>query len=78
MECKNVGFLRTKVLEMMAKYIGIEDLAYVISNIISEERVTEVEYEITNSKLEDVYTLSIKLSKENKNNGFKEDNGRNE
>lgn len=68
MEEKRVSFLRTKILEMMAKYIGIDDLSYVISRIISEERVTEVEYGITNSKLKDIYILSIKLSKE-VNNG---------
>lgn len=64
MEEKLVSPLRTKILRLMAKYIGIDDLCYVISNIISEERVTKVEYEITNTKLKGTYLLSINLSKE--------------
>ena len=61
---KNVSFLRTRMLEFMAKYIGINDLGYVVANIIAEERVKELEYEFTGAKLKDTYVVSIKLSKE--------------
>lgn len=63
MNIKQVGFLRTKMLEMMAKYIGADDLGYVVATIISEERATELEYTFTNGKLKDTYFLHIKLSK---------------
>ncbi len=65
MEHKYVGFLRTRILEFMAKYIGIDDLGYVVANVISEVRVKEVEYEFTNPKMKSAYVISIKLSKEN-------------
>lgn len=62
-----VGPLRTKILKMMAKYIGIDDLGYVIANVISEERAAEVEYEFEHlskdKEFKGTYILSIKLSK---------------
>lgn len=63
MNVKQVSFLRTKILEMMAKYIGTGDLGYVVAVILSEKRATELEYTITNDKLKDTYFLHIKLSK---------------
>lgn len=64
MEHKDVGFLRTRILEIMAKYIGIEDLGYVVANIISKARAKEMEYKFTSTELKDTYVISIKLSKE--------------
>lgn len=69
MEEKRVGFLRTKILKMMAKYIGTDDLGYVAATIISEERATELEYTFTNGKLKDTYIISIKLSKKSARTG---------
>lgn len=63
MEVKCVGFLRTKILEMMAKYIGAGDLGYVVANIMSEKRAKEIEYEFTDGGLKDTYVISIKLRK---------------
>ena len=64
MEEKRFSFLRTKILEFMAKYIGIDDLGYVVAIIISGKRTKELKYEIINHNLKDTYAISIKLSKE--------------
>ena len=64
MECKKVGFLRARILEAMAKYIGVDDIGYVVANVISEARIREIECKITNANLDGTYILSIKLLKE--------------
>ncbi len=78
MKKKRVGFFRTTMLNLMAKYIGVDDIGYVVAQVISEVQATEIECIFPSINMKDTYVISIKLSKEGENNGFKEVNGRNE
>lgn len=78
MEKVRVGFLRRTILDFMAKYIGIDDIGYVVAKVISEAQATEIECKFSSINMKDTYVISINLSKEDENNGLKEVNGRNE